>query len=209
MLKMCEPFNELDCLITMSTIGTPNATFVAQQVGDDLRFRGLAFGAGVSGVVAPTNITINAGVPPPTPINGVSGTTLEIDYSTISPALQPTEIPFTLGATNYSTGIFVGNTLTIPTSAYYHVSFNPNLNISVGLFFPQATFRMRNSSGVLYAEIYAKEKSADETTSSFCHVMFLPADDYQFTMQLTGLTAGQYDLYGSRIFPISVKRVSV
>lgn len=201
---MCDPFNELECLATMSTIGTPDATFVAQKVGEDLQFRGLELGPSLTATVSPINITINA---PSRPLPVVDGVVGLLDQINFSPLPSPSdEIPFTLLSTTYSTGIFVGSTLTISASTYYKVCFNPGFTTGVSPSDPIVTYRIRNSSNVIYAEFYSKALGNDENTTSFDHVMFLPADTYTFSVQITGIT--DYLGYGTIVSHISVKRIS-
>lgn len=207
---MCDPYNDIDCSITFSTIGTPDATFVAQQVGDDLQFRGVQLSGGIIGVLTPDTLTLDSLVPPnPLPIDGIIGVFDSIRYSLLNPLLWPTEINFNLLSSTYNTGMFAGDTLTIPVSTYYKVCFNP---ISVTNSLPNGAtiiYRLRDDSGNIYAEFYARSISNDENTNSFCHVMLLPAGTYTFSVQAIDMNALEYPFFLIQQSSFSVNRVSL
>jgi len=189
---MCTPFNDLGCGITMTTVGSPDATFVASQVGDDFQFRGIELGSGMIGVVAPTSLLIDTSTPPnPIPGDGVIGIFGSFSYALVAPPLQPTELPLSLAVTDYSTGIFVGNTLTITTPSKYSIKFNPTYRLTFSEPNFQIIFRIRSGSDV-YAEFYSYFLGTDTITTPFDHVINLPAGAYQFTVQATGLSPFGY-----------------
>jgi len=203
---MCDSHNEIDCPITISTIGNPDATFVAQKVGEDLQFRGVQVGGGVIGIITPTILRLDSISPiGPVPIDGVIGFFNDIVYSTLAPALQPTEIRYTLLTSTYNTGMFAIDTLSVPVTAYYKVCFNPGTS-SLGLG-ASVTYRIRDSSSNIYAEFYSRSIGNDEYTSNFCHVMLLPAGDYFFSIQVLDLTVSEYNNFTALGGPFSVKRV--
>jgi hypothetical protein len=194
----------------MSTIGTPDATFVAQQVGNDLQFRGLALGSGMIGVISTDSLIINTSTPiNPIPIDGVIGTLNEINYQLISPVQWPLENVYSLASTSYNTGMFVGSTLIIPVTTYYKVCFNPISTTQLFINGASITYRIRNSVGDIYAEFYSRSMSNDENTSTFCHVMLLPSDTYTFSIQVTDLTPAEYINFVATPNQFSVKRVSL
>lgn len=208
---MCDPYNELDCPITISTIGTPDATFVAQKVGEDLQFRGIQLSGGVIGVLSPTSMLLDTITPPnPVPADGAIGIFDQIRYSTLAPALWPTEIQRTLFLSSYNTGIFTGSTLTIPVSSFYKICYNPGIvtqfNLANGA---SVTHRIRDSANNIYAEFYSRSIGNDEYTNNFCHVVFMPAGTYTFSIQVTGLSPSEYQDFLVLRSSFSVKRVSV
>jgi hypothetical protein len=207
---MCDSYNDLDCPITMSTIGTPDATFVAQKVGDDLQFRGIALGGGMIGTLSPDLLIIDTSTPGnPIPVDGVIGTLDEINYLLISPVQWPLENTYTLASASYNTGMFAGNTLIIPVETYYKVCFNPVSVTQLAVNGATITYRIRNSVGDIYAEFYARSLSDNENTSTFCHVMLLPADTYTFSIQVTDLSPAEYVNFVASANNFSVKRVSL
>lgn len=190
--KMCTPFNDLGCGITMTTIGSPDATFVASQVGDDFQFRGIELGSGMIGVLSPTSMIIDTITPPnPIPGDGVIGLFDSFSYAAIAPLLQPTELPLTLLSTTYSTGIFVGSNLTVTTPSKYSIKFNPTYRLTFSEPNFQITFRIRSGPDV-YAEFYSCFLGTDSITTPFDHVIDLPTGVYQFTVQATGLSTFGY-----------------
>lgn len=205
---MNDPYNELGCPITISTIGTPDATFVAQKVGDDLQFRGIQLSGGVIGVLSPTSLLLDTATPAnPVPSDGVIGVFDQILYSSI-PALQhPNEFQYSLLSSSYNTGMFAGSTLTIPVSTFYKVCFNPGINTQ-GANGGTATHRIRDNANNIYAEFYSRS-IGNEYTNNFCHVVFMPAGTYTFSIQVTGLSPLEYQNLIALGGSFSVKRVSL
>lgn len=186
---MCTPVNQLDCSTTMTTIGQPDATFVAQKVGNDLQFRGITLSPGVVGVIAPDSMLIDLITPigPPPPQIGVIGTFAPFSYSAI--VNKGSEIPLSLSSAVFNTGTYALTNLNITTPDYYKVIFSPTHFAGSGI--PQVTYRLRDASSNIFAEIYASESS----TTNYSHILYLPVGVYNFTIQVLDLTLAEYNQF--------------
>ena len=205
---MCTPYNDLPCNITMSTVGSPDAAFFAGQVGDNFQFRGIELGNNAIAVQSPNSLLLDVTLPLlPNPSTGFTGVTTLLDYAVVPLISRPTEIALQI-TPNYNSGILASPIVTIPISSYYEICFNPTF---VGPFpsAPTIVFRIKNSTNVIFGEIYSELIGNDETTVEFNHVMLLPADTYTFTVQATGLSQADYDNLRILESFVSIKRVSL
>jgi hypothetical protein len=210
MNKMCDSYNDIDCPITISTIGTPDATFVSGKVGEDLQFRGIQLSGGAIGILTPTTLLINTTTPANSiPVDGVIGTFDRIEYSSLNPLVFANEQLLTLASSSYNTGIFALSTLTIPVATYYKVSLSLSTTTTSFVNGASITFRMRNSIGTVFAEYYSRSIGNDEYTSTFTHVMLLPVDTYSFSIQVGDLTSSEYLRFVFLESDFSIKRVSL
>lgn len=182
---MCDSYNDLQCPITISTIGSPDGTFVAQKVGEDLQFRGVELVNGVIGVVSPTSVLLNTALPiTPVPDEATIGETSLVNFPLIPPINQGDERPFSLASVNYTTGLMVGSVLTITNFAHYLITFAPSINPEVQPSNVQCVFRIRDSANNIYAQFYMRNLGNDENTTTFSHIILLPPDTYTFTNQI-------------------------
>lgn len=180
---------QVTCNSTFSTIGTPDATFVAQKNGNVFEFRGLTVNSGLSATGQDT-ITINNDIPVVADPDGVVGFFQPINYSLIPAANRADEIPFIVDNTAFNTGIFTGTDLTITNPGKYLVIYETTFFALTGN--PQVTYRIRDASN-LYTQFYSRSLGNDEVTSAYGQILDLPVGNYSFTIQITNLLTNDYN----------------
>lgn len=189
--------------ITTTTIGNPDVTFVSPIVGNDLQFRGFDYGPGMNLVTSPDSIEINSvGIYP----NILPLAFLGIFQSIIAPG-PGVEVPFQVATTIFNNGLFVGSDLVVSTRSRFIVILSPTYTMSDFFRFAEVIYRIRNSTGDIYAEFYVRNQGNDENTISFTQVLDLVPDSYTFTAEAFSNDPGAYSNVSIELPMISVKLV--